>query len=149
MAKQPPISERAEAATEELRETLREAHGLIKDLRAANATASRLLDLQQRIIDGEITSAVADTIHGQIRDGLANFNEALGRLVVEAEERINRRFDRFISALLGEESREGRDMEDIVKSFLERQRMFEARVLKQSTLDPRMWAGDAHDPYRR
>jgi len=129
----PPPEERAAQLITELRDIVREGHGLLKDLRALNTTAQRLIDVQRRFVESEIDQLVNERLKSEVGASLESYHGALGTMVIDAEQRIARRFDKFIAALLGSDA-QGHTLEEIIEAFMSRQQLLEARLMEAGVL---------------
>lgn len=78
---------------EELRELIREAHGLLKDLRAERRAITELLD--------GIPARVEAHIGEQLAAGLAGLGKALKKAMDDSVEKVSREFDRLEGFFLG------------------------------------------------
>jgi hypothetical protein len=89
--------DRLDAAMEECREMIREAHAATKDLRAAVREARQEL---RALAQDE----VAAQIHSEVSRQLAELSGRTGEAVTAATQKVIAEFDRFGEALLGKES---------------------------------------------
>jgi hypothetical protein len=103
--------EQAIEALTQLREVIREAHGVTKDLRAAIKEAKQVTSGLPDAVQMHMSQAVAA--------GLDEYAGSLERAIVQAEKKISTRFDVLGAVYLGEDPQsieEGREsLEDLVK----------------------------------
>jgi chromosome segregation ATPase len=89
--------DRLQAAMDECRETIREAHAATKDLRAAVREARQELRALAR-------DEVADQIQLEVSRQLAEMGERTGEAITAATQKVIAEFDRFGESLLGKET---------------------------------------------
>lgn len=80
-------------AAEELREAIREAHGVLKDLRAERKAVERLLDGIPAKVDRRIETAV--------KAGLETLNKVIEKAIDDATAKVFHRFDSLEAILTG------------------------------------------------
>ncbi len=101
----------AEQAAEDLRELVREAHGLLKDLRAERRAIVDLLD--------GIPAKVDDRIQEHLKAGLEELGKATKQAMTVSIEKVSREFDRLEAIFLGtdrESRRAGKpSVEDLIR----------------------------------
>ncbi|MEV0993436.1 hypothetical protein [Nonomuraea sp. NPDC050202] len=99
-------------AAEELREVIREAHGLLKDLRAERRAIEQLLDGIPAKVDDRITTA--------LEAGLKDLTEATGKAIDKATANVFHRFETLEAILTGTDrasQRAGRPpLEDLLRN---------------------------------
>jgi predicted transcriptional regulator len=89
--------DRLQAAMDECRETIREAHAATKDLRAAVREARQELRALAR-------DEVAAQIQLEVARQLAEMGERTGEAITAATQKVIAEFDRFGESLLGKET---------------------------------------------
>lgn len=98
-------------ATEELRELIREAHGLLKDLRAERRAIEQLVD--------GIPAKVNNQIRDVVAKGLKDLGEQTKRAMDASVAKVAREFDRLEAVLTGTDPaarRKGkRPLEDVIR----------------------------------
>ena len=88
---------RLEAAMDECRELIREAHGVTKDLRAAVRDARA--ELRTLVTDG-----VASRIEAEVTQQLDELAQRTAQAIDDATKKVISEFDAFGEALLGKQS---------------------------------------------
>jgi hypothetical protein len=89
--------ERLDAALEECREIIREAHAATKDLRAAVREAKQ----EVRALAAD---EVAAHVQAEVSRQLAELGERTGEAITAATQKVISEFDRFGESLLGKEA---------------------------------------------
>jgi hypothetical protein len=84
--------------TETLQELLREAHEVLKDLRAANKEARRLVDAMPSLVKEAVGALLLEAANSE----LVAYHEAMGRAIEAATTKVYDRFDQLGKMLLGE-----------------------------------------------
>lgn len=97
---------------EELRDLVREAHGVLGDLRRTIREAREMQD----DLDSQIALGVGDRIESAVTIGLSGYTEEMKRHVDEASEAVYNRFD-TISKILLERDDERPGLEDLVLAW--------------------------------
>lgn len=102
--------------TDELRELIREAHGLLKDLRVERRAVEQLLD--------GIPAKVDARIEERVKVGLEALSEATRKTIDAATDRVFARFDRLADTLTGTnkaQRRQGkRPLEELFREHAEK-----------------------------
>jgi uncharacterized protein (UPF0335 family) len=86
------LAERLERVRDELKELLTESRGAAKDLKAEVKRAKE-----------EVLKLAHETVENGVRREFAEFMLMLDQLIVEAQDRVNKRFDTLADILLGED----------------------------------------------
>lgn len=126
MPSKPDPAQEAEA----LRELLREAHGVLKDLRGATKDASALAP---DLVKGQLETAVAD--------GLASYADTIRKAQDEAVAKVNDEFDKLADLLMGRDAKSRRKGQPDIPTLVER--MVEGGDAEPATVtDSRKLGGD-------
>lgn len=111
---------KAEQATAALRDVVREAHGLLQDVKDERRALAAERAAVQQLLDGiqdRAANAVSDAMGEAIKAGLEGYDKALQYAIDKATARIDRRFDTLASIMLGEEKPSQESIADQVRRW--------------------------------
>jgi hypothetical protein len=99
-------------ALAELRELVREAHGVTKDLRQAIREAKQ--------VQSTLPEAAAARIETAVEKGLSEYSAVLADSIEKATQAVFRRFDTIAAVCLGEDAKSVREGKLTLKELLEK-----------------------------
>lgn len=104
----------------ELKETIREAHGLIKDIRREQKQSQELRDqvvdaLAKAIASGK--EAVASHINEQVKVGLEEYKASIDTAIDKATQAVFKRFDTLADIMMGEEMPDQENLVSLVRRW--------------------------------
>lgn len=104
---------RLDAKMDELRELIRQANEVLKDLKSAKKEAMEVIESFRKDIEFQIAQVV--------RNGLDDLGKSMSRAIEDGEARVNRRFDKLGNILMGEEGKGKREpLADVVRNWMDR-----------------------------
>lgn len=102
----------------------REAHEVLKDIKTATRELRDTIkdaEVAQVALMAAVVSMVDHGIEAAVETGLENYNDAIDKAIVTAEDAIYRRFDAIAAILLGETGGDFEDAARLVRKSLDRE----------------------------